>query len=118
MSTKKQTFIIILCVVLVIALFGVAYTFVKKHELNEKNDAIIEIVRSYIQTDENFEQQYGKCISVSQSDENIEPTAEKIYTVPCVVTVESGIKYFVWIDFDYSEETDKFTYISVTEIKE
>ena len=116
MKNKKNNLLIIsiIGIILFCGVFAIGYPIMKKNDQKIRNEAIFNIVRQYVESDVDFASQYGKIQTMSlHHNEDIIIINSKECHVPCIVNMENGKSYLVWVDYDFSYDEDKFTYIRV-----
>ncbi len=99
---RKRSVVIVCIVVLAFGMVGLAIfsNWVDGERMKARCEEITLYLRKY---DEEFEQKYGKVVSVAlNSDQKWKSVGKNEFLIPCIVTVEGGSRYFVWVDY-YSD---------------
>lgn len=118
-KTQKRLFIIIPCAVvgflftllICVATVALGRSIGKIEEANN-NDVIFYQASSFILNDDQFEEKYGKPISVVDNDSVVLEDDGK-YTVYCTVKNEDNVVYEVVLSANTEEDPPVFTYVSV-----
>lgn len=119
MKRRTKILIIIAAVLALLILWCVGYSALKANDRRIRNKALNNIVSEYITSDADFEAEYGKVVSTEiYKEAQYISTGRKEVEVPCVVNVEDGRSYIVWVKYDFSGEKDVFSYISVAELND
>lgn len=93
----------------------IGFLLVNQHLDNVHEEAMRAEVEEYMMQDQVFESQYGQVLSVS-FDEKYTKNGTYEYDLPCIVEVEGGKVYYVWVYLDDNVWT-KITYKSISESK-
>ena len=114
MKNKKKIFIIVIAIILACGLWALGYMALKNNDQRIRDEALFDNVSQYVKVDTAFSEQYGDIETMYlYQDADIIVVSGKQCQVPCIVIVEDGKSYLVWVDYDFSKDEDQFTYISV-----
>lgn len=113
MKLKKIILIVIIIAVL-IGLWCIGYTAMKNNHKRIYSQGILNRAVEYIESDTYFAEQYGAVESVSlyPNEQVIKVESHKNH-IPCLVVVENGSSYKVWVERVFFENEEIFTYISI-----
>lgn len=119
MKNNKNTILIILCVFLVFEVicfcgYKILSYFVNESELR----GFATFAAEHIQGDDEFAAKYGTPVSVELNpDVSIVENTRTDMDISFIVTVESGEKYLVLINYSFDLENDYYTYKEVKQLK-
>lgn len=70
---------------------------------NGEKQSVCNEIEEYMKEDNTFESLYGEVVSVELNpDEEWQRLQQYEELIPCIVTVEDGSRYYVWVDY-YSD---------------
>ena len=113
MKLKKIILIVIIIAVL-IGLWFLGYNAMKNNHKENYSKAVLNRAVEYIMSDTYFAEQYGAVESVSlYPNEQVIIVESHKNHIPCLVVVENGSSYKVWVEHSFSAEEEPFSYMSI-----
>lgn len=115
----KTVLIIVIAFIAFEASCIVGHYFLEKRIHRSQTEALCNEIENYMKSDEIFETNYGKVISVKPDPEkDRESVGSQHLRIPCIVETESNVNYYVLVDYIVKDDNEViFDYYSINAIE-